>query len=125
MNTSFDTTSHVCVAGARTSACSNGGNANGSTGGMDWVLAEVASGEQCFSHNGSLEGARCSAAIAAWQSGVLFTDIESDIDIDALAGTSGIVQASADIASCCNSRQAVSKNTITERWRREWGMAGI
>lgn len=54
----------------------------------------------------------------------MFADI--DIDIDAAStGTSGIVQASADIASCCNSRQAVSKNTIKEFWRRERGMAGI
>ena len=93
---------------------------------MPGVLAEVASGEQCFSHNPSVEGAECWSAIVAAHSGVIAVDTDIDIGIDAAAaGSSGIVQASADIAICCTSRQAVSSNTITERWRRERGMSGI
>ena len=97
---------------------------------MSDVLADVASGEQCFSHTPSGVGAGCPAVIAAWQSGAMLAMVVIDIAIECAgdaepAVVSGIVHASADIASCCNSRQAVSKNTIKERWRREWGMARI
>ncbi len=101
---------------------------------MSDVLADAASGEQCFSHTPPGVGAGCPAVIAAWQSGAMLAMAAIDIDIDIgiecawdaeLVVASGIVHASADIASCCNSRQALSSNTITERWRWERTMAGI
>ncbi len=80
---------------------------------MEGVLAEVGSGAQCFSHNGPASGAGCASAIAAWQPGAMRAGIGNDIAIvcviDAVpAVASGIVQASADITTCCNSRHAVS-----------------
>lgn len=84
---------------------------------MQGVLAEVASGAQCFSHSGPVACAAWSDAMAAGQSAVMPAGIAIDIDIGCLIdaeppGASGIVHASADITSCCNSRQTVS-STIT------------